>query len=916
MVRVVETPPSNIQKFTTFFTKKSSYSFLILLFLVVATLITFKQLHLIQDIRQQAAYDPTTKTFTETFNGAPTTPQPFTNIMQNTIDIAVQSRDWQTYLQLEPMESQHGPDCSAPIDASGNLVTHHNDGNYDNAVFKCADHLMTSIIAGGYGVIYLTPNAMVDFSNGEAVIKVDVSTLRTSSRDWWDIWITPYDENIQLPFNMGDVDMNGEPKDSVHISNDGNANGGGTGFHPDIIKDFQSTDDFKAFSGDYNWWTGYEQFMQTSPKKRTTFELHISRTHLKFGIPAGQVDDSGKPINGGDAFWWIDKDINPLSWSQGVVQFGHHSYNPEKDCTPDPTMKSCYPDTWHWDNITISPAIPFSMIKADKRLVNVNDGGISFSTPAPANSHLRFSGVGTIQVSFDNGATYKPATKALSSGIVGVTGYHPEHMSSYWMSIPQGTTSVKFRFSADDWYNNGPYEAKDFAIWTQDPNITLFPTFTPAPPTPTPTPLPSGTTIKMGETNTLSEADNGNGNLLLTQKATLSQTATLYTLSFYVTNPSGNLRLGVYDATGPLGDPGKKVAETASFTPVNGWNTADVISPVSLPAGTYWLAYLPSDNSLAFMKVTNGTGGRYYTYNFGPLPQTFSTTTNTTSSNWSFYATLIASGTNVTTTTTPTPSTTTPTFTPTPTLSPTPTPSFTSSATGPSTVITGSSFTVNSTVTSTTAFTGNVIISLYDPNGVQKAQQQYTSQLFTSGQAKSYSTPWQLPSNSAAGLYTVKIQVTDSANTLYHYNSNALIFSVVSPTLTPTPTLIPTTGSWKGEYFNNRNLSGTPVLVRNDAAINFNWGKGSPAPQVSPDNFSVRWTKQEVFTGGAYTFTVSNDDGMIISVDGSVIYNNWKDQGAGTKRFNAGISAGTHTITVLYYEHKGYAVAKASYVMR
>ena len=45
---------------------------------------------------------------------------------------------------------------------------------------------------------------------------------------------------------------------------------------------------------------------------------------------------------------------------------------------------------------------------------------------------------------------------------------------------------------------------------------------------------------------------------------------------------------------------------------------------VSLPAVTYWLAYLPSSNSLAF-KTTSTGSARYYGYTYGPLPGTFST---------------------------------------------------------------------------------------------------------------------------------------------------------------------------------------------------------------------------------------------------------------------------------------------------
>ena len=191
-----------------------------------------------------------------------------------------------------------------------------------------------------------------------------------------------------------------------------------------------------------------------------------------------------------------------------------------------------------------------------------------------------------------------------------------------------------------------------FPTPTPTPNPTPTPTPNPTPtPTPSPTPIPSpvipapppapNSTITIGETNILPLDDNGNGNLLLAQNATLSQTATIQSLSFYVTVAGGNLRLGFYDATGPGGGPGAKKAETASFTPVVGWNTANVITPVALTAGTYWLAYLPSSNTLAFKKdTTAGVSGKFYSYTYGVLPVTFSTAPASTTSHWSLYATL------------------------------------------------------------------------------------------------------------------------------------------------------------------------------------------------------------------------------------------------------------------------------------
>ena len=113
----------------------------------------------------------------------------------------------------------------------------------------------------------------------------------------------------------------------------------------------------------------------------------------------------------------------------------------------------------------------------------------------------------------------------------------------------------------------------------------------------------------------------------MVQDATLSQTATITSLSFYVDLADGNLRLGIYDATGPGGGPGALMAQTASFTPVVGWNTQNVITPVSLPAGKYWLAYFPSSPSLQFA-ANFGIGPFVAAWLwFGPMPATFPTNT-------------------------------------------------------------------------------------------------------------------------------------------------------------------------------------------------------------------------------------------------------------------------------------------------
>jgi Pectate lyase superfamily protein len=152
-------------------------------------------------------------------------------------------------------------------------------------------------------------------------------------------------------------------------------------------------------------------------------------------------------------------------------------------------------------------------------------------------------------------------------------------------------------------------------------------------------------TIAIGETAVLTAADSGNGDLLVAQEASLSQPATIQSLSFYVTAAAGQLVLGIYNANGPSGGPGTLVAQTAAFTPKVGWNVAATTTTPTLAAGNYWLAYLPSDGGLAFVKENNSGNCHYYSLEFtSTLPPTFSTRTrNCTPTTWSFYATLAAS---------------------------------------------------------------------------------------------------------------------------------------------------------------------------------------------------------------------------------------------------------------------------------
>jgi hypothetical protein len=69
-------------------------------------------------------------------------------------------------------------------------------------------------------------------------------------------------------------------------------------------------------------------------------------------------------------------------------------------------------------------------------------------------------------------------------------------------------------------------------------------------------------------------------------------------------------------------------------------DTANVVTPVSLPAGNYWLAYLPSSNSLHFAANFSIGSYKYANFTFGPMPATFPAVAGQGVTHWAVYGTL------------------------------------------------------------------------------------------------------------------------------------------------------------------------------------------------------------------------------------------------------------------------------------
>lgn len=166
------------------------------------------------------------------------------------------------------------------------------------------------------------------------------------------------------------------------------------------------------------------------------------------------------------------------------------------------------------------------------------------------------------------------------------------------------------------------------------------------------------------------------------------------------------------------------------------------------------------------------------------------------------------------------------------------------------------------------------------------------------------------------GTHRIKVEYFEragGARIRFWWEPSGTTPSPTRPTPTPTPTPTPPpSGPWQGEYFNNHDLSSTPVVTRQDRTIDFNWGWETPAPGVNRDNFSVRWSGTFSFPAGRYRFTTTSDDGIRLYVDGQRIIDSWYAM-RGTRTGHATLSAGDHQVRVEYFERLQAARAHLSW---
>lgn len=454
--------------------------------------------------------------FTETFDSpTPAAPQPYQN--PHNWDIMTFGVD-----PREPSVAQHGPNCEPP-GFPYNATNSHPIHSAADAVFICGaganTHLMTSPGISGYGAIYMTPPAVADFSGGQASIQWDMSTLRTSSRDWIYVVLTPFSEHHEMAYINTDQHI---PTHNIKIAL------GGT----NTFEIFQNGGFQNSRLDGTDLGTTWDQVFQAqtppigeSGARRDTFQITLDRNHISLCMPGYQY--RGQP------FCWaknvsLHETLDPAVWGdQAAVQFTHVVYNAEKGCEdaaiaagyqdgkgqPNSTLDqfdivhnsygdaNCPPNTWHWDSFSVNPAVPYSVIPSNPEALSFNTPRatrVNFAVPAPANSFLSFTSWGDtpqLAVSFDGVNWQAPRLQPATSLA------HPEVGEQVFMPIPEGQQSVMVRGAPGYW---GTFEASSFKVIVppggalvqipDQPTPQSQPTSTPpVPPTQTSTPRPTQT---------------------------------------------------------------------------------------------------------------------------------------------------------------------------------------------------------------------------------------------------------------------------------------------------------------------------------------------------------------------------------------------------------------------------------------
>jgi len=176
-------------------------------------------------------------------------------------------------------------------------------------------------------------------------------------------------------------------------------------------------------------------------------------------------------------------------------------------------------------------------------------------------------------------------------------------------------------------------------------------------------------------------------------------------------------------------------------------------------------------------------------------------------------------------------------------------------------------------------------------------------------------TLWGNYNGTASRLFTplagIKNAVSANAKVTYALGST-LAGEPVVPVPASALTLNGNDPGLKAEYFNNQELRGPAATVRTDARIDFDWGRFNPAPELTGNHFSVRWTgKLKAPESGKYTLGFTADDGARLYLDGKLLVDAWASNPKKTATAEITLEAGrSYDLRMEYFQYQRENIAK------
>ena len=174
---------------------------------------------------------------------------------------------------------------------------------------------------------------------------------------------------------------------------------------------------------------------------------------------------------------------------------------------------------------------------------------------------------------------------------------------------------------------------------------------------------------------------------------------------------------------------------------------------------------------------------------------------------------------------------------------------------------------------------------------------------------------WGNYNGNASRLFTplagIRNAVSKNTKVVYALGST-LAGEPVVPVPASALTLNGTDPGLKAEYFNNQELRGPAVTVRTDARIDFDWGRYHPTPELTGNNFSVRWTgKLTPPESGNYTLGFTADDGARLYIDGKLLVDAWASNPTKTVTKEIALEGGrSYDLRMEYFQYHRENIAK------